>query len=88
MSDSGGVQEEASTLGIPMLIMRERTERIEGCKRGIIRLAGTDTDSIYKQATEILCDRSEYEKMKKGKYSYGDGNVCSHICEILKNKLL
>lgn len=88
MSDSGGVQEEASTLGIPMLIMRDRTERTEGCKKGIIRLAGTDTASVYNQAKRILTDKAEYERMKSSAYSYGDGNASSRICEILKNKML
>ena len=88
MSDSGGVQEEASTLGIPMLIMRDRTERNEGCKRGIIRLVGTNTASIYDQAEKILTDEVEYEKMKNSAYSYGDGNVSARICEILRDKFL
>ena len=87
MSDSGGVQEEASTLGIPMLIMRDKTERTEGCEKGIIRLVGTDTDTLYEQAKKILGDEKEYEKMKKSAYSYGDGKVSARICDILKNTL-
>ena len=88
MSDSGGVQEEASTLGIPMLIMRDKTERAEGCEKGSLRLVGTDTETVFKQAETLICDRCEYERMKGSAYSYGDGNVSSRICEILKSKLL
>ena len=84
MSDSGGVQEEAATLGIPTLVMREKTERTEGCDAGVIRLVGADFFSVYKNAKHLLENKSEREKMSALCYSYGDGRVSEKICDIIE----
>ncbi|MBQ5800759.1 MAG: UDP-N-acetylglucosamine 2-epimerase (non-hydrolyzing) [Clostridia bacterium] len=84
LSDSGGIQEEASTLGIPMLICRDKTERNEGCKSGIIRLTGTGETEIYKNLKILLENEEEYAKMKNSGFSYGDGRVSRKIVKIIK----
>ena len=84
LSDSGGIQEEASTLGIPMLICRDKTERNEGCKSGIIKLTGVHSEEIYANMKSLLTSREEYERMKSNAFSYGDGKVSERITEIIK----
>lgn len=84
LSDSGGIQEEASTLGIPMLICRDRTERNEGCKSGIIKLTGIHSEEIYANMKSLLTCREEYERMKESAFSYGDGKVSERIIGIIK----
>ena len=83
MSDSGGVQEEAATLGIPTLVMRDTTERGEGCESGVIRLVGSDFSSVYRAARHLLNDPTQRDKMSAGSYSYGDGRVSEKICDLL-----
>ncbi len=85
MSDSGGVQEEAATLGIPTLVMRDTTERTEGCDCGVIRLVGADFSSVYKNAKALLTDKTLHGKMSACSYSYGDGRVSARICDILED---
>ncbi len=87
LSDSGGIQEEAATLGVPMLIMRDTTERSEGCMSGIMKLVGTETDEIYINTKRLIESREEYIKMRSSAYSYGDGRVSSQIVKILKEKI-
>lgn len=84
LTDSGGVQEEASYLGKPVLVMRDATERTEGIEAGALRLVGTDEDSIYKQFTRLLCDEAEYAKMSNAGNPYGDGLASRKIADILE----
>lgn len=87
VTDSGGLQEEAPTLGKPVLVVREETERPEGVEAGTARLVGTDYDALYKNLEILLTDNAEYEKMAKAVNPYGDGNAADKIVEILLNKL-
>ena len=65
LTDSGGVQEEAPSLGVPVLVLRDTTERPEGIEAGTLKLAGTDEETIYELAKELLTNQAEYEKMAK-----------------------
>lgn len=84
LTDSGGVQEEASFLGKPVLVMRDKTERTEGIEAGTLRLVGTDEDSIYKQFTRLLDDEEEYARMSNAGNPYGDGFASKAIADILE----
>lgn len=84
LTDSGGIQEEAPSLGKPVLVMRDTTERPEGIKAGTLRLVGTSEDIIYKQFTNLLDCSEEYEKMAKASNPYGDGYACVRIADILE----
>lgn len=87
LTDSGGIQEEAPTFGIPVLVMRETTERPEGVEAGILKLVGTETDRIAEEANRLLDDASEYAKMAKAANPYGDGHAAERIVEaLLKQK--
>jgi UDP-N-acetylglucosamine 2-epimerase (non-hydrolysing) len=79
LTDSGGVQEEAPSLGVPVLVLRDTTERPEGIEAGTLKLAGTDEETIYTLAYELLNDKEAYEKMSKASNPYGDGNASSRI---------
>ena len=83
LTDSGGIQEEAPTFGIPVLVMRETTERPEGVEAGILKLVGTDTDRIANEATRLLDSPSEYSKMAKTANPFGDGHAAERIVEVL-----
>ncbi len=83
VTDSGGLQEEAPTLGIPVLVVREETERPEGIEAGTARLVGTDYKLIYETMDLLLSNSDEYEKMAKAVNPYGDGNAAERIVEIL-----
>lgn len=83
LTDSGGIQEEAPSLGKPVLVMRDTTERPEGIKAGTLKLVGTNTDVIYKEMKKLLEDKSEYEKMSKAQNPYGDGLASKRIADIL-----
>lgn len=86
MTDSGGIQEEAPSLGKPVLVLRDTTERPEGVKAGTLKLAGVDSENIYKLAKELLTDSEVYEKMSKASNPYGDGNASVYIVdEIIKH---
>ena len=76
LTDSGGIQEEAPSLGKPVLVMRDTTERPEGIKAGTLKLVGTDEETIYREFSRLLSDKSEYEKMSKASNPYGDGFAC------------
>ncbi|SFB03768.1 MULTISPECIES: non-hydrolyzing UDP-N-acetylglucosamine 2-epimerase [unclassified Bacillus (in: firmicutes)] len=84
LTDSGGVQEEAPSLGVPVLVLRDTTERPEGIAAGTLKLAGVDEETIYTLANELLTNQTEYEKMAKATNPYGDGNASSRICESIR----
>ncbi|MBU8608463.1 non-hydrolyzing UDP-N-acetylglucosamine 2-epimerase [Bacillus pumilus] len=83
LTDSGGVQEEAPSLGKPVLVLRDTTERPEGVKAGTLKLAGTDEETIYKMAKKLLVDQKEYDRMSKASNPYGDGQASRRIVELL-----
>ncbi|MBR6778576.1 MAG: UDP-N-acetylglucosamine 2-epimerase (non-hydrolyzing) [Clostridia bacterium] len=87
LTDSGGIQEEAPSLGKPVLVMRDTTERPEGIKAGTLRLVGTDTKVIYDNFKQLLVDKNEYNKMSEAKNPYGDGTACIQIADILEKNL-
>lgn len=84
LTDSGGIQEEAPSLGKPVLVMRNTTERPEGVEAGTLRLVGTDEDIIYSMFKLLLDDSLEYEKMSQASNPYGDGNASKRIADILE----
>ncbi len=85
LTDSGGIQEEAPGFGIPVLVMRDTTERPEGIKAGTLRLVGTDEENIYINFNELITDREAYMKMSNAVNPYGDGHACERIADILVN---
>jgi len=85
ITDSGGVQEEAPSLGKPVLVMRDTTERPEALEAGTVKLVGTDTKLIVKEATKLINKKESYEQMSKAHNPYGDGNACSKIVKFLKD---
>ena len=87
LTDSGGIQEEAPSLGKPVLVMRDTTERPEGVKAGTLKLVGTNEETIYNEFIKLLEDKNEYEKMSKASNPYGDGHACERIADILQNYL-
>ena len=86
MSDSGGVQEEAPSLGKPVLVLRDTTERPEGIDAGTLKLVGTDEKNIYKEAKILLTDKEEYERMSKASNPYGDGHASERIVDAIIEK--
>lgn len=84
LTDSGGIQEEAPSLGVPVLVLRDTTERPEGIAAGTLRLAGTDEQTIYDLAHELLTDQEVHEKMSKASNPYGDGNASVRIAEAIR----
>lgn len=88
LTDSGGIQEEAPSLGKPVLVLRDTTERPEGITAGTLKLAGTDEETIYNLTTELLDNKETYEKMSKASNPYGDGKASKRITdEIIKRYL-
>jgi UDP-N-acetylglucosamine 2-epimerase (non-hydrolysing) len=85
LTDSGGVQEEAPSLGKPVLVMRDITERVEGVKAGTAILVGTNKDMIVDKTTKLLNDRTEYSRMSRARNPYGDGNSSERILDIIKS---
>ncbi len=85
LTDSGGLQEEAPSLGVPVLVLRDTTERPEGIEAGTLRLAGTQTDSIVSMADELLTDLRAYQQMAKAANPYGDGNASARIVQAIVN---
>ncbi len=83
LTDLGGIQEEAPTFGIPVLVLRETTERPEGVDAGTLKLVGTETSQIVQEAKRLLDDPIEYGKMSKASNPYGDGHAAEHIVEAL-----
>ncbi|WP_270647735.1 non-hydrolyzing UDP-N-acetylglucosamine 2-epimerase [Paeniclostridium hominis] len=86
MTDSGGIQEEAPSLGKPVLVLRDTTERPEGVKAGTLKLVGTEEDDIYNKTRELLINEKEYQKMSKASNPYGDGNSSKYIVDIICDK--
>lgn len=84
LTDSGGIQEEAPSLGKPVLVMRDTTERPEGIAAGTLKLVGTDEEVIYQNFKRLLEDESEYAKMSTASNPYGDGLACKRIADILE----
>ncbi|VTQ65735.1 UDP-N-acetylglucosamine 2-epimerase [Campylobacter jejuni] len=85
LTDSGGVQEEAPSLGKPVLVMRETTERPEAVDAGTVRLVGTDPATIVEEVNRLLNNEDEYNSMSRAHNPYGDGDACRHILDALKN---
>ncbi|MDQ0254445.1 UDP-N-acetylglucosamine 2-epimerase (non-hydrolyzing) [Evansella vedderi] len=83
LTDSGGVQEEAPSLGVPVLVLRDTTERPEGIEAGTLKLAGTDEDSIYQLGDELLSNEEIYKKMAQASNPYGDGEASRRIVEAI-----
>lgn len=86
LTDSGGIQEECPAYGVPVLVMRDTTERPEGVDSGTLRLVGTDEQTIYSTFKQLLEDNDEYEKMARAANPYGDGHACERIADILEGK--
>lgn len=84
LTDSGGIQEECPSYGVPVLVMRDTTERPEGVDAGTLKLVGTNEETIYKTFKLLLEDKAEYEKMSKACNPYGDGHACERIADILE----
>lgn len=87
MTDSGGIQEEAPSLGKPVLVLRDTTERPEGVKAGTLKLAGTDEEVIYNLTRELLTSKTAYEAMSKASNPYGDGHASKYIADAIIAKL-
>lgn len=87
LTDSGGIQEEAPSLGKPVLVMRDTTERPEGIVAGTLKLVGTDEDTIYKNFKLLLEDKGVYEAMAQASNPYGDGFACKRIADVLAETL-
>jgi len=87
LTDSGGVQEEAPSLGRPVLVMRDITERTEGIDAGTAKIVGTDKDKIVKETLNLLADKTVYDKMAKAVNPYGDGNASKRIIDIISKVL-
>ncbi len=85
LTDSGGLQEEAPSLGVPVLVLRETTERPEGVEAGTLKLVGTETSRIVQEATRLLDDPIAYTEMAKAANPYGDGHAAERIVEALMN---
>ena len=85
ITDSGGIQEEAPSLGKPVLVMRDTTERPEAVQAGTVRLVGTESGAIVSAAKQLLDDAAAYELMARAHNPYGDGKAAARICDILKN---
>jgi len=88
LTDSGGIQEEAPSLGKPVLVMRDTTERPEGIEAGTLKLVGTLEDSIYKEFKNLLNNEDEYKKMSQASNPYGDGFASKRITDIIVDELV
>lgn len=87
LTDSGGIQEEAPSLGKPVLVMRDTTERPEGIEAGTLKLVGTNEESIYREFKLLLTDKQSYLQMSKASNPYGDGFASHRIADILEERL-
>lgn len=86
MTDSGGIQEEAPSLGKPVLVLRDTTERPEGIEAGTLKLAGVDEETIYIMTKELLINKDVYDSMSKASNPYGDGNASKYIVDAIIEK--
>ena len=87
LTDSGGVQEEAASLGQPVLVMRDTTERPAGIETGVLKLVGTEEKDIYREFGRLLTDPSIYKGMSSAENPYGDGQASVRIADILRDSL-
>ncbi|MBE0600240.1 MAG: UDP-N-acetylglucosamine 2-epimerase, partial [Firmicutes bacterium] len=87
LTDSGGIQEEAPSLGKPVLVMRDTTERPEGLDAGTLRLVGTDEQIIFYACRQLLDDPQEYRKMSMSRNPYGDGTASARIADVIEKML-
>jgi len=87
LSDSGGMQEEAPSLGKPVLVLRDSTERPEAVESGCVKLVGTDTDTVFQEASELLDDTAKYDAMAQASNPYGDGHAAERIADALALQL-
>lgn len=87
LTDSGGIQEEAPSLGKPVLVLRDTTERPEGVAAGTLKLTGTDEEAIYRDFKTLLADQSAYDAMSRASNPYGDGFASKRIADILEENL-
>ena len=85
LTDSGGIQEEAPSLGKPVLVMRETTERPEAVDAGTVKLVGTNKNKITGEIDKLLNSEDIYNKMSKSHNPYGDGNASKRICNLIEN---
>jgi UDP-N-acetylglucosamine 2-epimerase (non-hydrolysing) len=85
LTDSGGIQEEAPSLGKPVLVMRDTTERPEAIEAGTVRLIGTDSQRIVEEVSRLLYDNDAWQAMSRAHNPYGDGQACGRILHALKN---
>src|SRR5690625_1308996 len=83
LTDSGGIQEEAPSLGVPVLVLRDTTERPEGIEAGTLKLVGTNEDDIFTEANELLSNPKAHEKMARSSNPYGDGKASQRIADII-----
>ena len=83
LTDSGGIQEEAPSLGKPVLVLRDTTERPEGIKAGTLKLVGTNEQEIYTQTKRLLDNKEEYQKIARASNPYGDGNASKKIVDAI-----
>ena len=86
LTDSGGIQEEAPSLGKPVLVLRDTTERPEGIEAGTLKLVGTNENVIYDEAIKLLTNKEEYDKMSKASNPYGDGHTSERIADAIIKK--
>ena len=86
LTDSGGIQEEAPSLGKPVLVLRDTTERPEGIEAGTLKLVGTDSEIIYNETIKLLTDKAEYDRMSKASNPYGDGHASERIVDAIIEK--
>lgn len=86
LTDSGGIQEEAPSLGKPVLVLRDTTERPEGIEAGTLKLVGTNENIIYEETKRLLENQEEYDKMSKASNPYGDGNSSKYIVDAIIKK--
>ncbi len=86
LTDSGGIQEECPSYGVPVLVMRDTTERPEGVEAGTLKLVGTDEQTIYETFKDLLENEDSYNRMANACNPYGDGKACARIADILEDK--
>ena len=88
LTDSGGIQEEAPSLGKPVLVLRDTTERPEGIEAGTLKLVGTDAQAIYNETIRLLTDEKQYESMSRASNPYGDGHASERIVDAIIEKFI
>jgi len=88
VTDSGGVQEEAPSLGKPVLVVRKETERPEGIEAGTAKLAGVDKQNIYTELNNLINNKQEYKKMANAVNPYGDGKAAQYIVDAIRKNML